>query len=172
MVSELTREEDTMELWELGIPSLWIFLHIFSAKEGWLTLLPRAHLFVEAESNSEVFQFWTCHCYQKLGIFTEEEFFSDPRPVLISSPKSKLATNFKAFGWTELQKSKTLICSWASSIGFQLKIQIRHLDLVRYKIFCISIWGSQLRCLIITSLMKILREMINFELGSIGSPSS
>ena len=32
MVSELTWEEDTMQLWELSIPSFWIFLHIFFSK--------------------------------------------------------------------------------------------------------------------------------------------
>ena len=80
MVSELTREEDTLELWELGIPSLWIFLHIFSAKLRWNNSPLRAHISVEAESNSEVFQFWTYHYCRKLGIFIEEEFFNEPRP--------------------------------------------------------------------------------------------
>ena len=42
----------------------------------------------------------------KIRLFTEEEFFSEPRPGLISSPKSKLGIKFKAFGWTELQKNK------------------------------------------------------------------
>ena len=32
MVSELTEEEDTMQLQELGIPTLWISLHKFSEK--------------------------------------------------------------------------------------------------------------------------------------------
>ena len=64
----------------------------------------------------------------KLGFFTEVEFFSDPRPGLISSSKSKLGIKIKAFGWIELWKRKTLICSWTSPAGFQLKFQIRHLE--------------------------------------------
>ena len=32
MVSELTLEEDNVQLRELGISSLWIFLHIFFSK--------------------------------------------------------------------------------------------------------------------------------------------
>ena len=40
MVSELTLEEDIMQLRELGIPTLWIFLHRFSAKEGWISSPP------------------------------------------------------------------------------------------------------------------------------------
>ena len=52
MVSELTWEEDTVQLQELGLPSLWIFLHRFSAKVRWNTLLLRVHLSVEAKSNS------------------------------------------------------------------------------------------------------------------------
>ena len=40
MVSKLTWEEDTMQLRELGIPTLWIFLHIFLAKEGWINSPP------------------------------------------------------------------------------------------------------------------------------------
>ena len=39
-------------------------------------------------------------------------------------------------------------------------------------IFCISIWVSQLRWLIIPSLMKILRELITSEIWIIGSPWS
>ena len=35
MKSELTLEEDIVQLRELGIPTLWISLHRFSAKEGW-----------------------------------------------------------------------------------------------------------------------------------------
>ena len=129
MLSELTWEEDTVQLRELGLPSLWIFL------QGGITLLLRAYLSVEAESNYEVFQFWTRHYCRKLGLFTEEEFFSKPRPGLISSPRLKLGFKFKAFGWTKLQKSKTLIWSWTSTAGFQLQIQIRHLELVRSKSF-------------------------------------
>ena len=51
----------------------------FHQKETRLTLLSRAHLSVEAESDSKHFQFLTYHCIEKLGIFTEEEFLSDPR---------------------------------------------------------------------------------------------
>ena len=67
-----------------------------------------AHLSVEIESNFEVLQFWTRHYYRKLGLFTEVEFFNEPRPGLISSPKSKLGIKIKSFGWTEVRKSKTL----------------------------------------------------------------
>ena len=52
-----------------------------------MTLLPRAHLSIEAESNFEYFQILTRHYYQKLGISTEVEFLSEPSPGLISSPK-------------------------------------------------------------------------------------
>ena len=123
-----------MQVQELGLPTFWISLHKFQQKKFGMTLLHRAHLSVEAESNSEVFQFWTRHYCHKLGLSTEVKFFSEHRHRLISSPKSKLGIKFKAFGWTELQKRKTLICSWTSTTGFQLQIQIRHLDLVRYKL--------------------------------------
>ena len=33
--------------------------------------------------------FWTRHCCQKLGLFTEVEFLSEPKPGLIYSPQSK-----------------------------------------------------------------------------------
>ena len=69
------------------------------------------HLYIEAESNSKVFQFWTCHSRWKLGLFTEEEFFGEPRPKLISSVQSKLGIKLKAIGWIELWKRKNLICS-------------------------------------------------------------
>ena len=52
-----------------------------------MTLLPRAHISVEAESNFEVFQFWTQHYCWKLGLFIEEDFFSEPRLGLISFSK-------------------------------------------------------------------------------------
>ena len=161
-----------MQLRELGIPTLWISLHIFSEKKVGITLLHRAHLSVEAESNFEVFQFWTCHLYRKLGLFTEEEFFSEPRPGLISSPKLKLGINIKVFGWTELRKSKTLICYWTNTAGFQLQIQIWHLVLVRSKSSVFPFEVLSLRCLTIPSLMKSFRELITSEPGSIGSPWS
>ena len=43
-----------------------------------MTLLSRAHLSVEEKSDSEHFQFLTYHYIEKLGIFTEEEFLSEP----------------------------------------------------------------------------------------------
>ena len=52
-----------------------------------MTLLSRAHLFVETESDSEDFQFLTRHCNGKLGISTKVDFLSEPRPGLISSTK-------------------------------------------------------------------------------------
>ena len=36
MVSELTWEEDIMQLWELGLPTFWIYLHCFLEKEVWV----------------------------------------------------------------------------------------------------------------------------------------
>ena len=38
----------------------------------------------------------------KIRAFKEEEFYSEPMLGLISSPKSKLGINFKAFGWSKL----------------------------------------------------------------------
>ena len=35
MVLELTWEQDTLQLWKLGLPTFWISIHKFSAKEGW-----------------------------------------------------------------------------------------------------------------------------------------
>ena len=43
-----------------------------------MTLLPRAHLFVEIESDSELLKFLTYHYIGKLGLFTEVEFLSEP----------------------------------------------------------------------------------------------
>ena len=57
MVSDLTSKEDSVQLWELGLPTLWISPIYFQQKKVGLTLLPRALLSVEAESNSEVFSF-------------------------------------------------------------------------------------------------------------------
>ena len=70
-------------------PSIFNKRRFFSIQFFGITLLLRTHLYIEAESNSEVFQFWTRHYCRKLGIFTEVEFFSEPRPRLISSSKSK-----------------------------------------------------------------------------------
>ena len=63
-----------------------------------MNLLYRVHLSVETESNFELFQFWTRHYCRKLGISTEVEVFSEPRPGLISSPKLNLRIKFKEFG--------------------------------------------------------------------------
>ena len=54
-----------------------------------MTLLSRAHISIEAESDSENFQFLTRHYCRKLRLSTEVEFLSDPRPGLISSSKWK-----------------------------------------------------------------------------------
>ena len=62
-----------------------------------MTILPRVHLSVKAESDSEHFQFLTQHYYRKLGLSLEVEFFSDPRPGLISSPKSKFRDQDQIF---------------------------------------------------------------------------
>ena len=53
-----------------------------------MTLLSRAHFSVEAKSDFEYFHFLTRHYCQKLGLSTEVEFLSEPRPGLISSSKS------------------------------------------------------------------------------------
>ena len=129
----------------------------------------------ETKPKFEETNYWlnrTRHYCWKLGLFIEEEFFSEPRPRMISSPKSKLGINFKAFGWTDLQKRKTLICYWTNTAGFQLQIYIRHLDLVRSKYFVFPFEVLNLICLIIPSLIKSLRELITSKLGSIGSPWS
>ena len=56
-----------------------------------------AHLFVDAEYDSEHFQFLTYHCIGKLGLFTEEEFLSEPRLGLLSSSKSKFREKNQGF---------------------------------------------------------------------------
>ena len=72
-----------------------------------MTLLSRAHLFVEAESDSELFQFWTRHCCQKLGIYIEVEFLSDLKPRLISSSKSMFRDQYQSIWFDKtLEKSK------------------------------------------------------------------
>ena len=45
------------------------------------------HLSIEAESDSEHFQFLTYHYSGKLGIFIEVEFLSDPNIAFLSSLK-------------------------------------------------------------------------------------
>ena len=62
-----------------------------------MTLLSRAHLSVEAESDFEHFQFLTRHYCRKLGLSTEVGFLSEPRPGLISSPKSKFRDQDQSF---------------------------------------------------------------------------
>ena len=83
-----------MQLRELGISTFGSLSTYFQQNKVGLTLLPRAHLSVEAESNSEHFQFLTYHCIGKLGLFTEEEFLSEPRIGFLSSSKS----NFRDLG--------------------------------------------------------------------------
>ena len=61
-----------------------------------MNLLLRAHLSVEAESDSEHFQFLTYRYIEKLGIFTKEEFLSDPRLRLLSSSKSKFRDQYQS----------------------------------------------------------------------------
>ena len=76
-----------------------------------MTLLSRVHLSVEAESDSEHFQFLTQHYCQKLGLSTEVEFLSEPRAGLISSSKSKFRDQDQSIWLDRLQESQTLICS-------------------------------------------------------------
>ena len=64
-----------MKMRELGLPQ--------QNKVG-ITLLPRAYISIEAKYDSEHFHFLTQHCCQKLGLSTEVEFLSEPRPGLIS----------------------------------------------------------------------------------------
>ena len=52
---------------------------------------------MEAESDSEHFQFLTYHYIEKLGLFTEEEFLSEPRLGLLSSSKSKFRDKNEGF---------------------------------------------------------------------------
>ena len=75
----------------------------------------------------------------KIRAFAEEEFFSEPRPGLFSSPKLKLGTNLKAFGWTKLWKSKTLVALEPTLQDFNSSFRFDILNLVRSKILCISI---------------------------------
>ena len=65
-----------------------------------------AHLSVEAESDSEHFQFLTQHCCQKLGISVEVEFLSEPRPGLISSSKSKFRDKYQSI-WLDKTPEKS-----------------------------------------------------------------
>ena len=46
-----------MQWWELGIPTCGYLSTYFQQKKVGITFLPRAHLYVEAESNFEVFNF-------------------------------------------------------------------------------------------------------------------
>ena len=62
-----------------------------------MTLLSREHIYVEAESNSEHFQFLTYHYIGKLRLFIEEEFLSEPRLGLLSSSKSKFRDKNRGF---------------------------------------------------------------------------
>ena len=55
------------------------------------------HISVEVESDSKHFQFLTCHYCGKLGIFTEEEFFSDLSIGFLSSSKSKFRDQGQIF---------------------------------------------------------------------------
>ena len=103
-----------MQLWKLGLPIFWISLHIFLQNKVGLNLLSMAHLSVEAESDSEHFQFLTRHCYRKLGLSIEVELLSEPRPGLISSPKSKFRDLDQYFwlGETLGRSNPSLTLSW------------------------------------------------------------
>ena len=59
MVSELTSEEDIMQLWKLGLPIFGSLSTYFQQKKVELTLLSKACLSIEIESEVENFQFWT-----------------------------------------------------------------------------------------------------------------
>ena len=100
-----------MQLRELGFLLFGSLSTYFQQNKVGLTLLPRAHLSVEAESDSELFQFWTRHYFQKLGLSTEVEFLSEPRLELISSPKLKFRDQDQSFGWTKIRESQSLIYS-------------------------------------------------------------
>ena len=62
-----------------------------------MTLLSRAHISIEAESNSENFKFLTRHYCRKLGFSTEVEFLSEPKLGLISSSKLKFRDQDQSF---------------------------------------------------------------------------
>ena len=59
MVSELTWEEDTVQLWKLGIPTFWISLHKFFSKRrlGWLSYLGCTFL-LKQNLILSIFSFW------------------------------------------------------------------------------------------------------------------
>ena len=84
MVLEITWEEDIMQLQKLGL-LFGSLSTIYQQKYARMTLHWRVHLSVEADFNSEHFQF----SMQKLGLSTEDEFLSDTRIVFFSSSKPK-----------------------------------------------------------------------------------
>ena len=61
---------------------------------------------MEVESDSEHFQFLTYHYIEKLGLFTEEEFLSEPRLGLLSSSKSKFRDKNRDF-WSSRTLGKS-----------------------------------------------------------------
>ena len=83
----------------------------FQKNKVGMTLLSREHLSIEAESNSDLFQFWTRHYCRKLGLSTEVEFLSEPNPGLIFSSKSKFRDQDRSFwlGRTSINSNSNLI---------------------------------------------------------------
>ena len=55
------------------------------------------YICVESESHSEHFQILTYQNYGKLGIFTEEEFLSEPKIGFLSSSKLKFRDQDQSF---------------------------------------------------------------------------
>ena len=78
----------------------------FQQKKVGLTLLSKAHIFVEVETDSDHFQFFTRHYYRKLGLSTEVEFLSEARLGLISSSKSKFRDQDQIF-WLDRTPEKS-----------------------------------------------------------------
>ena len=98
MVWEIKWEEYIMQLQKLGILTfLGLFPRYHKKKEARLTLHWRAHLYVEADFDSEHFQFLTCHYCKKLGLLTEVEFLSGSNIGLISYSKLKFRDKDQSF---------------------------------------------------------------------------
>ena len=90
-----------------------------------MTLLSREHLSVEAESDSEYFQFLTRHCCQKLGLSIKVEFLSNPNSRFISSSKSKFRDQYQSF-WLgiTLGKSKPNLLLNQKTNSTEIQLQV------------------------------------------------
>ena len=96
------------------------------------------HLSLEAEFDSEHFQFLTYHCIEKLGIFIEEKFLSEPKIGLLSSSKSNFRDQDQIFwlGRTPRESNPNFPLNQKTNTAeAQLQIQFQHIKLVKPKSF-------------------------------------